>query len=179
MSSQEEGIMMNLSGKRVLVTGGTRGIGLATARAFLKAGARVALNGSSVSSVNRAVSELRGQGEIVPTPGNLANVDDCKSTVTAAIAGLGGLDVLVNNAGVGGPGKPIEEVTEAEWNETVNVNLRAVYFCTKFAVPALRQSKGNVVNIASVYGIRGSGTHDFDLLHDKRRRREHDARPRD
>lgn len=160
MSGQEDNIMMNLTGKRVLVTGGTRGIGLATVRSFLEAGARVALNGSSAPSVGRAVSELQGQGEIVPIPGNLANVDECESIVSAAIAGLGGLDVLVNNAGVGGPGKPIEEVTEAEWNETVNVNLRAVYFCTKFAIPALRQSKGNVVNIASVLGIRGKGTHD-------------------
>lgn len=152
--------MIDLSGKRVLVTGGTRGIGLATVRAFLEAGARVALNGSSASSVNRAVSELRGQGEIVPAPGNLAHVDQCKSVVSAAIAGLGGLDVLVNNAGVGGPGKPIEEVTEAEWNETVDVNLRAVYFCTQCAIPALRRSRGNVVNIASAAGIRGTGTHD-------------------
>src|SRR4026209_1419943 len=152
--------MMNLSGKRVLITGGTRGIGLATARAFLKVEARVALNGSTSSSVNRAISQLRGQGEIVPAPGNLANIDVCRSTVSAAVAGLGGLDVLVNNAGIGGPGKSIEEVTEAEWTETVNVNLRAVYFCTKFAVPALRQSKGNVVNIASVDGFIGSGRHD-------------------
>ena len=68
--------------------------------------------------------------------------------------------MLVNNAGVGGPGKAIEQVTEAEWNETVNVNLRAVYFCTKFAVPSLRQSKGNIVNIASVDGFIGSGRHD-------------------
>ncbi len=78
----------------------------------------------------------------------------------AKVAGLGGLDVLVNNAGVGGPGKAIEEASEAEWNETININLRAVYFCTKFAVPALRRSKGNVVNIASVDGLIGSGRND-------------------
>jgi NAD(P)-dependent dehydrogenase (short-subunit alcohol dehydrogenase family) len=152
--------MMSLAGKRVLITGGTRGIGLATARAFLEAEACVALNGRNASSVDEAMSQLSGQGRIVSAPGNVASVDECRSIVTVAIAGLGGLDVLVNNAGIGGPGKAIEDVSEAEWNDTVNVNLRGVYFCTKFAVPALRQSKGNVVNIASVDGVIGSGRND-------------------
>lgn len=152
--------MMNLSGKRVLITGGTRGIGLATARAFLDAGARVALNGRTSTSVGRAITQLQGHEDIVPAAGNLANVEECRSTVSAAIDGLGGLDVLVNNAGIGGPGKAIEDVTESEWDETVSLNLRAVYFCTKFAVSALRQSKGNIVSIASVDGIIGSGRHD-------------------
>src|SRR5262247_4106013 len=129
---------MNLTAKRVLVTGGTRGIGRATVEAFLAAGARVAVNGSSAASVAAA---LEGLGE----------------RERAAAAPLGGLDVLVNNAGVGGPQKPLGEITAEEWDATVNINLRAVFFCMRYAVPALRAAKGSIVNVASILGLGGRG----------------------
>jgi NAD(P)-dependent dehydrogenase (short-subunit alcohol dehydrogenase family) len=66
--------------------------------------------------------------------------------------------VLVNNAGVGGPQKPIGEITAEEWDATVNINLRAVFFCTRYAVPALRAAQGSIVNVASILGLGGRGT---------------------
>lgn len=149
---------MNFSGKKILVTGGTRGIGRAAVEGFLRAGARVAVNGSSEASVAKTLAELGAGDRTVAAPGNLGFVADCRRVVEGAIAGLQGLDVLVNNAGIGGAGLKIEETTEDDWNEMLNVNLRAVFFCTKHAVPALRASKGNVVNVASILGLGGRGT---------------------
>jgi len=77
--------------------------------------------------------------------------------VKAAVAALGGLDVLVNNAGISGPLKPFEEIMPDEWDEVASVNLKAPFFCIRYAVPALREAKGNVVNVASILGLGGRG----------------------
>lgn len=149
---------MRFAGKRVLVTGGTRGIGLATVRAFRDAGARVALNGSNAGSVAAAIAHFKTGEAPVAAPGNLGDVAECRRVVETAVEALGGLDILVNNAGTGGDLKPIDDTSAEDWDKVVNLNLRAVYFCTKYALPALRTSRGNVVNIASVLGLGGRGT---------------------
>jgi len=148
---------MNFAGKKILVTGGTRGIGLAAVREFLRAGARVAVNGSTQRSVDQALSGLASADGAVAVPGNLADLSDCQLVVEKAVAELHGLDVLVNNAGIMSPRKPVVETTAAEWDKAVNINLRAVYFCSKHAIPPLRASKGNIVNVASILGLRGRG----------------------
>lgn len=148
---------MDFSGKRILVTGGSRGIGLSTAREFLRAGARVALNGSSNHSVDRALAELAAGARVVAVPGNLSQLSECARVVQQAVAEMHGLDVLVNNAGIMSPRKAVEDTTAEEWDQAVNINLRAVYFCSKYAIPALRVSKGNIVNVASILGLKGRG----------------------
>ncbi|MFP6740850.1 MAG: SDR family NAD(P)-dependent oxidoreductase, partial [Alphaproteobacteria bacterium] len=90
---------MDFTGKKILVTGASRGIGLATARAFLDCGATVAVNGRTAESVDKALAEL-GAERTVAAPGDLVDKAGCDAVVGAALHGLGGLDVLVNNAGV-------------------------------------------------------------------------------
>jgi NAD(P)-dependent dehydrogenase (short-subunit alcohol dehydrogenase family) len=148
---------MNFAGKKILITGGTRGIGLATVREFLRAGARVAVNGSTKRSVDEALAGLAAGDKAVPVPGNLGEIFECQKVVEKAVAELHGLDVLINNAGIMSPRKPVEETTAEEWDQAVNINLRAVYFCSKHAIPVLRKCNGNIVSVASILGLRGRG----------------------
>jgi len=106
-------MQFNFSDSRVLVTGGTRGIGSAIARGFLDAGARVAINGRTADSAARAVARV---GECaVAAPGDIGTAAGCEAAVRQAVEALGGLDVLVNSAGISAE-LPMEESDEAFWD---------------------------------------------------------------
>ena len=128
---------MDFTHKRVLVTGSSRGIGFAIAKAFLAAGARVAINGSTEHSVAAAIGKLGDRDRTVAAPGNIGTVAGCESAVQTAIEAFGGLDVLVNNAGVGA-GRPIAACDEAMWDAHADVNLKGLFFCCRAAIPELR-----------------------------------------
>jgi NAD(P)-dependent dehydrogenase (short-subunit alcohol dehydrogenase family) len=150
-------MQFDFAGKRVLVTGGTRGIGRSAVEAFLDAGARVAVNGRSADSTARAVAELGGPERVVAAPGDVGTASVCEAIVAAAIEGLGGLDVLVNNAGIGVDAR-IEDTDEAFWDATLDTNLKGTFFCSRAALEALRATRGNIVNISSDAGLVGSQT---------------------
>ena len=145
---------MDFTDKRVLVTGSSRGIGFAVAEAFVDAGARVAINGRTEQSVGAAMERLGGGEHLVAAPGDMGTVPGCESAVKTAIDAFGGLDILVNSAGIGA-GRPIEDCDEAMWDAHVDVNLKGTFFCCRAALPALRKSNGNIVNIASDAGLMG------------------------
>ncbi len=145
---------MDFTDKRVLVTGGSRGIGFAIAEAFIDAGARVAVNGKTEGSVRAAMESLGGGERVVAAPGDIGTVPGCESAVRTAVDAFDGLDILVNSAGIGS-GRPIEDSDEAMWDAHVDVNLKGTFFCCRAALPALRKSKGNIVNIASDAGLMG------------------------
>ena len=165
---------MDFTGKRVLVTGSSRGIGFAIARAFIDTGARVAISGRTDQSVSAAMEKLDAGDSLVSAPGDIGTVSGCESLVAAAISGLGGLDILVNSAGIG-QGRPIEDCDEAMWDAHTDVNLKGLFFCCRAALSELRKSNGNIVNIASDAGLMGCrGAH--RVLWDKGRGRQHEPR---
>jgi len=144
---------MDFTGKKVLVTGASRGIGIATARAFLACGASVAVNGRTSGSVDKALAEL-GAERTVSAPGDLIDKAGCDAVVGAALDGLGGLDVLVNNAGVFAS-TPVESASESDFDHMMDINLKGPFFCIQAALPALCASRGNIVNTASESGLMG------------------------
>jgi NAD(P)-dependent dehydrogenase (short-subunit alcohol dehydrogenase family) len=146
---------MDFMDRAVLVTGSTRGIGRATAEAFLEAGARVAINGRTAASVEAGRAALSRAERTVAAPGDMGTVAGCEAAVAAAVEGLGGLDVLVNSAGVYWT-RPVAACDEADWDAMMDVNLKGTFFATRAALPALRQSgAGAVVNLASDAGLLG------------------------
>tara|TARA_Y100001934_G_scaffold115379_2_gene141218 strand:- start:4727 stop:5596 length:870 start_codon:yes stop_codon:yes gene_type:complete len=146
--------IMEFTGKRVLVTGSSRGIGQAAAKVFLDAGARVAINGRSEASSQAGVEALGGGDDLVAATGDVSTITGCKAIVAVAAEALGGLDILVNSAGVG-DFVPFGETGEALWDDTIDVNLKGTFFACQAALPHLRTSKGNIVNVASDAGLIG------------------------
>lgn len=136
-----------------LVTGGTRGIGLAIAEALLAQGERVAVTGTSESGVRAAEQDLRSRHASAQVLGVVSDVRDHASVERAMheVTGkFGGLDVLVNNAGVG-VGGSIADMTYDEWNRIIDTNLSGVFYCCKAALPHLRARGGGwIINISSL-----------------------------
>lgn len=146
--------MHDFSNKRVLVTGATRGIGRAAAELFHAAGATVAVNGRKSEDIAAVMAALGGERAIAAA-GDLAAPGAAAAITTKAAADMGGLDILINNAGVFRQGK-MESFAEAEWDQTFAVNLKAVYFAIQAALPHLRASGGSIVNVASESGLMGN-----------------------
>ena len=147
--------MENDSADRVvIVTGATSGIGRAVALRFAKASARVVAIGRNRSALEDVASEIKsGGGECLTLPADLTNESDGRLVTDATVDEFERLDVLVNAAGHISTGS-IEDTTLSAWDAMMNVNLRAVFQLMQTATPHLIKTKGNVVNISSVTGLR-------------------------
>jgi len=134
----------------ILITGGTRGIGYATAEALIKAGNKVAITGTTPDGVATAERALSAGGQVVGVACDVRDAASVQRAVETVVARFGGLDVIVNNAGVG-VGVPIAEMSHDEWDRIIGTNLTGVFNCCKAAIPHLRTRGGGwIVNISSL-----------------------------
>lgn len=137
-----------------LVTGASSGIGRACARALGREGARVVTAGRRRERLDEVVAGIRGDGgEAVAVTGDVRDEATCRAWVAEAVARYGGLDGLVNAAGVLGAGS-ILDTTAEEWDRQMNSNVRSIHLITRLAAPELIRRKGSVVNLSSVAGMR-------------------------
>ncbi|NNM73131.1 SDR family oxidoreductase [Enterovirga aerilata] len=144
---------LQIAGLRVLVTAGAGGIGLEIARAFLREGARV-----HVCDVDRAALDAMAAGdpEVSRSYGDVASRDDVARVFEDALAALGGLDVLVNNAGIAGPTGRVEEINPEDWDRCLEICITGQFNCTRLAVPHLKESRNaSIVNLSSAAGRFG------------------------
>jgi NAD(P)-dependent dehydrogenase (short-subunit alcohol dehydrogenase family) len=151
--------MNSFEGKVALVTGGSSGLGAATALHFASEGAKViiaARRSEQSESVLRTIESLGGEGLYVRT--DVSKSADVRAMVDAALSRFGRLDCAVNNAGVTGPVRtPVASVEEEQWDSLMDVNLRGVWLCMKHEIPAmLAHGGGAIVNVASIYGYKPS-----------------------
>lgn len=147
---------MDFTGKTVIVTGSTRGIGYAVACAFLEAGASVMLTGTG-ASVNDVVSELKNKGyKAEGFIGDLSVPSNAQELIDKTIEFFGGIDVLVNNAGITCD-KLLIRMEEEDWDKVMNVNLKSTFLCTKAAARIMmKKRKGTIINISSIVGLMGN-----------------------
>ncbi|MCY3022792.1 MAG: glucose 1-dehydrogenase [Planctomycetota bacterium] len=149
-----------MDGKRVLVSGSGTGIGREVALEFARQGAAVAVHYShSARGAQEAVDQiLSAGGRSAAFKANLESVQETRGMARQALAFLGGLDVLVNNAGIT-MNLPFEEVTPEQFDTLYHVNVRGMFFLTQAVLKALLEARGAVVNVTSVHGLRGYVEH--------------------
>jgi NAD(P)-dependent dehydrogenase (short-subunit alcohol dehydrogenase family) len=145
-----------LQGKVALITGGTSGIGEATAHVFAREGARVAITGRRIEFGDKVVNEVRSDGgEAIFIAADVTRAEDCRRSIDETIAAYGRIDILFNNAGIVTQGT-VEEMSEEAWTRTFDVNVKGTYLMTRFVLPIMRgQGGGVIINNASDWGIVG------------------------
>jgi NAD(P)-dependent dehydrogenase (short-subunit alcohol dehydrogenase family) len=148
--------MNKLDGKVALVTGGSSGIGLETARLFLQEGARLALAARNERRGQAALESLAAGERAIFIPCDVRRAADCSQAVRQTMDTFGRLDILFNNAGVVYIPLSVVETSEAVWDETLDVNLKGTYLMSRAAIPELvKNGGGAIVNNASVFGLVG------------------------
>jgi NAD(P)-dependent dehydrogenase (short-subunit alcohol dehydrogenase family) len=146
---------MKLQGKVAIVTGSSKGIGEGIAKVFSDEGAKVVVVSRNQMEGLKIARELGSDdGRAIYMKTDVTSSESIQELIHTTVATFGRLDILVNNAGYH-ISKNIEETSEEEWEFIVNTNLRSTFLCSKYAIPHLRQTKGNIINISSMVGLVG------------------------
>ena len=143
---------MNAAQQVAIITGAARGIGLSTAHLFLAHGYRVAFVDKDTEELLKATQDLPNS---LPITCDISDPESVNHMIATVLENFGRIDALVNNAGVA-EFKPLEETDYACWRKIMSTNLDGVFLCTQAAIPALKESKGAVVNIGSISAVRAS-----------------------
>ena len=146
-----------LAGKQIIVTGGASGIGRACALKYAQEGARVAIMDVDDDALHRVCSELAMEGFGLRC--DVSSGAAVEKAIEQAVNRFGGIDGIHNNAGISSPSKPLHETSETEWDRLHEVNLKSVYWTTRFGIKHLVKSRGSILNTASMVGLIGQLNH--------------------
>ncbi len=151
--------MQNLRNKKAIITGGSRGLGKATALAFAKEGVHVAVTGRNEKALQATVNELQQLGvQATYAVFDVSNYDDVQVQIKKLVTNLGGIDILVNNAGVAAFGT-LNEMDVHQWTQIIQINLMGMYYVTKEVLPYLiQQNSGEIINVSSTAGLNGNAS---------------------
>jgi NADP-dependent 3-hydroxy acid dehydrogenase YdfG len=143
--------------KGVLVTGGSSGIGLVTARLFLDTSAKVAIAGRNADRLRQAAEWLRGRDRLSTFAADVSSAEQAEKLVRDATAKMGRIDILINNAGANIKARTFRELTPESWNYLLGANLQGAFHCTRAVLPAMRERKdGLIIYINSISGKRSN-----------------------
>ena len=149
----------DLTGRRALVTGASRGIGREIALAYARAGADVAVLARNPELLEVVAGEVRALGRrAVIATADVLDADATRAATAEAIEALGGLDILVNNAGGNSFSTPVASMRMSGWEKTMRLNLDSIVHVTQVSLPALGEGGGAIINVSSVAGLRGAPT---------------------
>jgi A-factor type gamma-butyrolactone 1'-reductase (1S-forming) len=156
---ESQGGHQRLRGNVAIITGASRGIGAATARLFAREGASVVLASRHAEELNWLASDIAAEGgTALAVATNVADADAMEALVTRTMTTYGRLDIAVNNAGVALGNKPLTEVSEEQFDQTIAINLKGVFLALKYEIPAMLAGNGGaIVNMSSTVGLVGSG----------------------
>tara|TARA_B100001123_G_scaffold121258_1_gene141148 strand:+ start:621 stop:1361 length:741 start_codon:yes stop_codon:yes gene_type:complete len=142
---------MRLKDKTAIITGGGTGIGLAIARAFYQEGAKIILFGRRKEKLEKAIEKLGDSAMIIQ--GDMTNNNDLDQLINETLHNFKKIDILVNNAGLFN-GSPLHEISDSQWDEIMDINIRSVFQLTRRVLPAmLSQKYGNIIHISSILGL--------------------------
>lgn len=149
----------DLTGRRALVTGASRGIGREIALAYARAGADVAVLARNAELLEGVAAEIQALGRRgVVVTADVLDADATRAATSEAIQALGGLDILVNNAGGNSFSTPVASMRMSGWEKTMRLNLDSIVHITQVSLPALGEGGGSIINVSSVAGLRGAPT---------------------
>lgn len=146
-----------LKGKNAIITGGSRGLGKATAIAFANEGINVAITGRTEKSLQETVAELKALGvNATYAVFNVGNYEEVQKGIQAIITDLGSVDILVNNAGIAAFGS-LNDMDVTQWSEIIQTNVMGMYYVTKEVLPYLiAKNEGDIINVSSTAGLTGN-----------------------
>jgi meso-butanediol dehydrogenase / (S,S)-butanediol dehydrogenase / diacetyl reductase len=147
----------DLSGKIILLTGGGDGIGRECALAYAREGATVAILDRDLEAARHTASDCGDDSVALHV--DVSDGEAVRVAIGVVLARFGRMDAVHNNAGIASPSKPLHETTEQEWDDLHRVNLKSVFWTTRFAFEALAASKGSILNTASMVGLIGQLNH--------------------
>lgn len=148
---------MLLKDKVIFITGGSRGIGLECVKAYLKHGGTVGIFSNDKSIALNATEFPMDRYVVIY--GDVRNSMDIRYGIDKTIESFGALDIIHNNAGIAFPSKPLELTSEDEWNDLYAINLKGIFYTTKYGLPHLIKSKGCIINTSSLVGSIGQADH--------------------